>query len=311
MGTKSLLVCLLVGLLLLTVAALPPGRPRPPLLGVAKITLRASDLDRSTTFYRDLLGFPEAGRRGTVRRFKINQRQYVELRQGLDPGEDRLISVSLQTDQVEAMRRFLGTRGWKVPRTVAVDAWGDLTFQVADPEGRWLEFVEYRSQGQGADLATVKIPQSPHQISRRMMHAGIIATDVPSAIRFYSETLGLQEFWRGQGRESTYLSWINLRLPESQDYVELMLYGKEPPGDRRGSAHHLCLEVAEIETARQLLDTNPGRAGYDRPLEIRIGVNRRRQLNLFDPDGTRSELMEPGTVDGVPPTSSTAPYPPR
>jgi len=307
MGTKSLLVSILAGLLLLSVEALPPGRPRPPLLGVAKITLRASDLDRSTIFYRDLLGFPEAGRRGLVRRFWIDQHQYVELRQGLDPGEDRMISVSLQTDQIEAMRRYLGTRGWKVPRTVAVDTWGDQTFQVADPEGRWLEFVEYRSQGHGEDLAVAKRPQSPHQISRRLMHAGIIATDAPSALRFYGETLGLQEFWRGQGRESIYLSWINLRLPESQDYVELMLYGKEPPGDRRGSAHHLCLEVAEIETARQLIDTNPGRAGYDRPLEIRVGVNRRRQLNLFDPDGTRSELMEPLTIDGVPPTSSTAP----
>lgn len=311
MGARFLLVSLLAALLLLNVTALPPDRPRPRLLGVARITLRASDLDRSTSFYRDLLGFPEAGRRGSARRFQINQRQYVELRQGLDPGQDRMISVSLQTDQLEAMRRYLGARGWKVPPAVAVDAWGDRTFQVADPEGRWLEFVEYRSRASERALAEAKSLPSPHQISRRLMHAGIIATDVPRATRFYGETLGLQEFWRGQGRESNFLSWINLRLPESQDYVELMLYGQEPPGDRRGSAHHLCLEVAEIETARQLLDTNPGRAVYDRPLEIRVGVNRRRQLNLFDPDGTRSELMEPRTIDGAPPPSSTAPFPPR
>jgi len=311
MGARSLLVSLLAGLLLLNVAALSPGRSRPRLLGVARITLRASDLDRSTSFYRDLLGFPEAGRRGTARRFQINHRQYVELRHGLDPREDRMISVSLQTDQLEVMRRYLGERGWKVPPAVTVDAWGDQAFQVADPEGRWLEFVQYRSPGLKRELAAVKSLQSPRQISSRLMHAGIIATDVPRATRFYSETLGLQEFWRGQGRESIYLSWINLRLPESQDYVELMLYGQEPAGDRRGSAHHLCLEAAEIETARQLLDANPGRSAYDRPLEIRVGVNRRRQLNLFDPDGTRSELMEPRTIDGVPPPSSTAPYPPR
>jgi len=41
-----------------------------------------------------------------------------------------------------------------------------------------------------------------------------------------------------------------------------------------------------------------------------VGTNRKRQLNLFDPDGTRVELMEPGTVDGQPVPSSTAP-PPR
>jgi lactoylglutathione lyase len=45
-------------------------------------------------------------------------------------------------------------------------------------------------------------------------------------------------------------------------------------------------------------------------MEMRTGINRKRQLNLFDPDGTRSELMEPATIDGTPTPSSTAP-PPR
>jgi lactoylglutathione lyase len=45
-------------------------------------------------------------------------------------------------------------------------------------------------------------------------------------------------------------------------------------------------------------------------MEIRTGTNRKRQLNLFDPDGTRSELMEPKTVDGKPVPPATAP-PPR
>jgi len=44
-------------------------------------------------------------------------------------------------------------------------------------------------------------------------------------------------------------------------------------------------------------------------MEIRTGVNRKRQLNLFDPDGTRVELMEPKTIDGAPAPSSTAPPP--
>jgi len=44
-------------------------------------------------------------------------------------------------------------------------------------------------------------------------------------------------------------------------------------------------------------------------MEIRTGTNRKRQMNLFDPDGTRTELMEPRTVDGKPAVSSTAPAP--
>jgi lactoylglutathione lyase len=42
----------------------------------------------------------------------------------------------------------------------------------------------------------------------------------------------------------------------------------------------------------------------------RTGINRKRQVNLFDPDGTRVELMEPDTIDGRPVPSSTLP-PPR
>ena len=49
---------------------------------------------------------------------------------------------------------------------------------------------------------------------------------------------------------------------------------------------------------------------YTRPLEVRTGINRKRQINLFDPDGTRIELMEPNTIDGQPAPSSTLP-PPR
>jgi lactoylglutathione lyase len=33
------------------------------------------------------------------------------------------------------------------------------------------------------------------------------------------------------------------------------------------------------------------------------------EVNLFDPDGTRVELMEPNTIDGKPAPSSTAPPP--
>ena len=38
-------------------------------------------------------------------------------------------------------------------------------------------------------------------------------------------------------------------------------------------------------------------------------MNSKRQINLYDPDGTRIELMEPNTVDGKPAPDSTAPVP--
>jgi lactoylglutathione lyase len=38
-------------------------------------------------------------------------------------------------------------------------------------------------------------------------------------------------------------------------------------------------------------------------------VNQKQQVNIFDPDGTRAELMEPRTVTGKPTPASTAPPP--
>jgi lactoylglutathione lyase len=43
---------------------------------------------------------------------------------------------------------------------------------------------------------------------------------------------------------------------------------------------------------------------------MQVGKNGKRQVNLYDPDGTRVELMEANTVDGKPVAPSTAPPPP-
>jgi dienelactone hydrolase len=61
-----------------------------------------------------------------------------------------------------------------------------------------------------------------------------------------------------------------------------------------------------MEKARAKLESSSYRSKYDKPIDVRVGKNRKRQLNLYDPDGTRVELMEPNTVDGVPVPSSEA-----
>jgi lactoylglutathione lyase len=147
------------------------------------------------------------------------------------------------------------------------------------------------------------------RVATRMSHVGILVGALEPAMKFYRNLLGFQETWRG-GRDATQLQWVNMKVPDGEDYVEFMLYQDLPAPTARGSAHHLCLEVPDIEKSLAQLQSRAAAAGYTRTMEIRTGINRRRQLNLFDPDGTRSELMEPRTVDGKPAPSSTAP-PPR
>jgi lactoylglutathione lyase len=102
-----------------------------------------------------------------------------------------------------------------------------------------------------------------------------------------------------------------LKVPEGNDYLEFMLYDQMPDLKSLGTLHHICLEVSDIEKSKAALEARPAHASYTRSLEIRTGVNRKRQMNLYDPDGTRSELMEPRTTDGVPTPPSTAAPPPR
>jgi lactoylglutathione lyase len=292
-----------------------PDSNRPRLLGVAHVALLVSDMGQSRRFYQDFLGFQEpyqlnnADGSLSMTFIKVNDYQYIELFPGLKADQDRLHHLSFYTDNAEQARKYLGSSKIQVPANIAKGRIGNFSFNVKDPEGHTLEFTQYEPTGWSMREKGKFI--GDQRVSSRILHVGILVGDVDKAMLFYSDVLGLQEFWRGNARNSTEVSWINMRLNGSEDYLEFMLYSELPPPDKRGTQHHICLEVPDIEKAHALLDASPYRKYYQRPLEIRVGVNRRRQLNLYDPDGTRVELMEPRTVDGKPAPASTSPLPRR
>jgi catechol 2,3-dioxygenase-like lactoylglutathione lyase family enzyme len=290
------------------------GEPkRPRVLGVAQIALNVSDVEKSRAFYKDFLGFSEpfwinrADGSLALTFIKINDYQYIELFPGLKPGEDRLNHIALYTDDAEAMRVWLDSRGFKVPEQVRTARSRILNFSVYDPDGHDVEFVEYVPDSWAMREKGKHISAS--RISARMRHVGILVGDLDAAKKFYCDILGFRETWRG-GPPGKDLAWVNLTVPDGDDYIELMLYSKLPAPERRGSAHHLCLETLDVLKAHKSLEASPRREVYDRKMEPRVGTNRKRQLNLYDPDGTRVELMEPGTIDGKPTPPSTA-SPPR
>jgi catechol 2,3-dioxygenase-like lactoylglutathione lyase family enzyme len=281
----------------LAVLLSPKTPPRPHIQGVSHVGLRVSSVAAARAFYEDFLG---------MRGLRINGRQYVELIPGLAPDQDRLDHIAFETDDAEGLRRYLASRGVDVPDRVTRNDAG-RRFTVHDPDGHAVELVQPppagRHEPEQAELA------SSARVSDHILHLGIIVGDVPASMKFYGDVLGFSETWRGS-RSGTELSWINMKVPDGGDYVEFMLYGERPAPDARGTQHHMCLEVPDLAKAQALLEARPYRAAYPRPLEPRVGTNRKRQLNLYDLDGTRVELMEPRTVDGLPAPSSTAP-PPR
>jgi catechol 2,3-dioxygenase-like lactoylglutathione lyase family enzyme len=286
--------------------------PRPPILGVAHIAVYAKNFEKSRAFYRDFLGFEEpyslknSDGSMSMTFFKVNDRQYIELFPEREPGSDRLNHISIQTGNAEAMRVYLASKGVKVPDKVPKGRIGNSNFNIKDPEGHTVEIVQYAPDGWTAKAYGKHMPKT--RISNRIFHVGIIVTNPEPEIKFYEDVLGFREIWRGS-KSGTILSWINLKVPDGDDYIEFMLYKDAPAPSARGSAHHLCLAVPDIAATLATLNANPYRKQYQRPLEIRTSTNRKRQLNIFDPDGTRTEAMEPVTVDGKPAPSSSAPFP--
>jgi catechol 2,3-dioxygenase-like lactoylglutathione lyase family enzyme len=301
----------LIALLALTPLLLAQEPKRPRVLGVAHIALFVSDIEKSRAFYKDFLGFGEPFKLdkpdGTLSLtfIKVNDRQYIELFPGLQPGADRLNHISIQTDDAEAMRAYLGSRGVKVPVTVPKGRIKNSNFNVKDPDGHTVEIVQYEPDG-WSEREKGKFMTNA-RISERMLHLGILVGDLSASRKFYGDILGFHEIWRGS-RDGAVLSWTNMQVPDGEDYIEFMLYKDLPEPDKRGTAHHICLMTPDIAAAKAKLETRTGL--YTKPMEIRTGTNRKRQMNLYDPDGTRIELMEPATVDGKPTPPSNAP-PPR
>jgi len=286
--------------------------PRPRVLGIAHAAFYVSDLGKARGFYEDFLGFEEAFSLkrddGSVRIafVKINDNQYLELFTDPPRNDGQLNHVSLYTDSAQQMRDYLALYGVKVPEKVAKGKSGNYNFTITDPDGHGLEIVQYE-QGSWTGQNHGKFLPST-RISNHLMHAGFLVRELDAAMKFYRDVLGFKEFWRGSSN-GTELSWVNMRVPDGDDYVEFMLFTGTPTAEERGVKNHISLLVPEMQKAVADLESRPARKFYGREIKVQVGKNRKRQVNLFDPDGTRVELMEANTVDGFPAPSSTAPPP--
>src|SRR5438128_8532574 len=97
-------------------AAEAKATERPPIVGVAHIAFQVSDAGKARAFYAALLGYEEL----SGLRFRINDRQYVEIVPGLPPDQDdRLSHVGFETTDVAALRAYLAAKGFKAADATA------------------------------------------------------------------------------------------------------------------------------------------------------------------------------------------------
>lgn len=286
---------------------------RPKITGISHVGYFVSDLPKAIAFWHDFLGYDESytlpkedSNDVRIAFIKINDHQHIELFNEPPTHPPNMMShLCFTVDDIEAMRTYLRSKGFDVkPGTGGKTRTGDYAFEIKDPDGMLVEFVQSLPDGMEAKAAGKFQP--PTRISTQIYHVGFLVGNSEKSLDFYGKILGFQETWRGSPNPNE-LSWINMRVPDGTDYVEFMLYRKLP--DSFGGKNHISLLVPDVAKAVVTLEARSAFKDYGKELKINVGVNQKRQVNIFDPDGTRVELMEANTITGKPTPSSTAPPP--
>ena len=287
-GRRTILGLAVAAGLAVTLAA----QDRPPITGIAHVTLKTNDLTAARQFYGHDLGMSEVAKRGGADRaiFEVNERQYVEVLRELKGDEDRLVRIAFETKDAKKLMQFMAKHGIKTPASVTKNADGSVSFRVADPENHEIEFVQY-----SAASLLPKLPAAggvDDRISKSIIHGGFIVEDRAVEDKFYKDVLGFDEMWHGGPTEEA-VNWIDMRVPNGNNWLEYMCNNRNPSVRTRGVMNHLALGVPDANTAyKQLTDRNA--KVTEKP---KIGRDGKWQLNLYDPNQTRAELMEPTPVE--------------
>jgi catechol 2,3-dioxygenase-like lactoylglutathione lyase family enzyme len=290
---SKLLLFICASLSLLSAEAKNSFLQRPKITGITSVAFYTKDLTSNISFYTNYLGFKVLNNNVV-----INKNQTVKLIPERLPNGNRLAYFSLAVDNAEAMRKYLLEKGIDVPKNpIKKSVSGNYSFFIKDPNGTTIQFLQnVKSKVPEKDYSATKIAD-------KLRHVGFMVPDVDKANDFYKNILGFKETWRG-GKEGENVIWINLKVPNGDDYLELMLYDKIQSAENMGVLNHICLEVENVDSVQNKLTTRTLPAHCKIATPIKTGINKKRQINTFDIDATRIEIMESKTIDGIPPVSS-------
>jgi catechol 2,3-dioxygenase-like lactoylglutathione lyase family enzyme len=273
-----------------------PAPKRSHIVGVAHIGLRTDNLQAAREFYGQQLGYEEAFRLDRpegglmLAYFKVNDNQYIELfPDWKGSGQLVLSHIAFETDDARQLRDYLASKGVKVPETVRNGRDGNLSFMIKDPDGHDVEFVQYmpgslHSRNFGKFL-------TGGRVSERIIHVGTTVSDRAAFDALYRDILGFRDIWHG-GMTDDRTDWVDMRVPDGTDWFEYMLNVKNPSLRTLGVMNHFALGVPSVKAGYTTVmgrGLNPGEGPT-------IGRDGKWQLNLYDPNLTRVELMEPVPV---------------
>jgi catechol 2,3-dioxygenase-like lactoylglutathione lyase family enzyme len=288
-------VCL--GACLAALPAVGAEPARPPITAVSHLAVYAGDAAKTEAFYVHDLGavkLPDPENPAGVR-YYFSPTQFVEvLPLPAGAGINRIDHAAFTVANAEAMRRYLLAKGIAAPGPVAQGSDGSRWFQVKDPEGVTVEFVQ----------PPARLPKVANGgLSTHIIHVGFIIHDRQLEDRFYRDVLGFRPYWAGGMRDDV-TSWVSQQVPDGHDWLEYMIVGTPdtrgiPPTMTQanlGVLDHFALGVPNMEAVYIRLWNEDRLQGQvdarGQQVVPKIGRDAKWQLSLIDPDGTRAEVME-------------------
>jgi catechol 2,3-dioxygenase-like lactoylglutathione lyase family enzyme len=273
-------------LALVSLAASAQTPSRPPITGVSHLSIYTTHPAEAEHYYVHDIGLKKGSdaENPSGVRYYVNSHQFIEVLPFFtNAGNSRLDHIGYITTDAEALRRYLAAHHYPVPDSVQKASDGSRWFNVDDPEGNKVQFLQ----------------PSPHPISmagsdpigHHIIHVGMRVSNRDTENTFYRGLLGFRPYWFG-GMKPDHTDWVSQQVPNGHDWLEYMLesVGGDISQRQYGVLDHLSIGVVNMERAVTTLDAGDRLDNQHTPMQI--GRDGKWQFNLFDPDGTRLELME-------------------
>jgi len=190
-GLLSVFLLTAAGLHAQSAATPQTAPPRPKITGISHVGYFVSDLPAAISFWHDLLGYdeyftlPKKDGSGTRIAFiKINDHQHIELFNEPPTTPHNFMShICFTVDNVQQMRVYLRSKGFDVKDSNGKTKTGDYAFEIKDPDGMLVEFVQSLPDGVEMQNAGKHLPST--RISDSIYHAGFMVGNSQKSIDFY------------------------------------------------------------------------------------------------------------------------------
>jgi len=259
-------------------AADAPSRPK--ILGIGGVEIWASDIPDGCKFYSKVLPSFQTDRWchdvGT-QNLILDSSQKFSLSSTAKRPKNLLLEITFATDDLLQMARYLRAEKYEFN---GIDHSGQLSsISLIDPGGNAVSFVQT-----SAFLYTNPVSAA----KERIIHAGFVVRDRAVMDKFYKDVLGFHVYWSG-GMKDGVTDWVDMQVPDGTDWIEYMLNVPDNADKQTlGVMNHIALGVPDVRAAAKELEAK----GMKWPEPPQIGRDGKWQLNLYDPDQTRVELME-------------------